>query len=306
MPDHADAGTRFFTESRPQRRAPVAMLAGLLAVVLSGCAATTTTESASEAQPPPLLRQLAAGLPGEYVSVRETDGSAQRLRIDARAGSKARSVGLLMIQSDRDGSNERRYGLQLEPTEVDNRLAGRFAILDRNGQARRSCTMRFHVTSQGLVGQTDPESCQFGEGEESVGVLKEMAIQGRRLTIADRLVDPASGNSLGTDQVIRFLPAVAFSGWLGVREGGDWRVAQDFSLRIGDRVEPLDAADMSLGVAVSLDYYRMERASATTMLRLTATDIETGEVVAESWAEPGSGSIGLALPKLQIGLQNAD
>lgn len=306
MPGETEArySIRIGSSPRPARSGWV--LAALAAIALAGCASTAPTSDDTRDQPPPILRQAAAGLPGEYVSIRDGDRTVQRLRIETRSATAPNALGLLMVQTDRDGSNARRFGLQLEPTDVDHRLAGNFAILDGRGQSRRSCPMRFHVTGEGLVGETDPESCEFGEGDEAVGVLKEIAFGGRRITIADRLVDPDSQASLGADQVIRFLPAVEFSGWLGVRESSDWRVAREFSIRVGQRLEPLDAADMSLGLALALDYYRMEREDAAPMLRLTVVDAESGEVIAESWAEPGSGSIGLALEELQVGLQPPD
>lgn len=305
MPNPAD--TRAGAHARPTI-AGGGLLAVLASLLLVACASTPATDASNQSAkpPPPVLRQLAGALPGTYVSIGGSDRPLQTLSIKLRSGDTPSGLGLLMIQADRDGSDRRRYGLRLEPSDAPNRLDGSFAILDEHGQARRRCAMRFHVTSQGLIGETDPQTCRFGEGDDAVGVLKEIAIQGRRITVADQLVDPESGSALGDDQMIRFLPAVGFSGWLGVREGDDWRVAREFELRVGERVEPLDAADMSLGLVVTLHYDRMETRDAETLLRLTVTDVESGDIVAESWAEPGSASIGLALSDLQVGLARPD
>lgn len=297
MPNHAER-----THTRRRRpRVGTGALTAVLSLLLAGCAATSETPGPSE-EPSGVLQQIGARLPGNYISIRREDRPSQSLLVERRASSEPGSLALSMIQTDADGGNVRRYGLILEPGAIENRLEGRFALLGENGQTRRSCSMAFHLTGKGLVGETDPASCRFGEGPEMVGLLKEIAFDGRRISIGDRLVDPQSGELRGDDRVIHFLPAPAFSGWLGVREGEEWRVARDFSLKMGERIEPIDAAEMSLGVAVELDYYRMERGDADTLMRLTVTEPSTGKVIAESWSEPGSGTIGLALPDLQVGL----
>lgn len=279
-------------------------MVGLVALMLVGCATAPQTSTAPD-RPSPALQQIATRLPGEYVSVREEDRPVQSLRIERRSGSESDRVAFSLIQTDAGGTNERRYGLSLQAAKLENRLDGRFALLNPQGKARRSCPMKFHLTDRGLVGETDPASCRFGEGAETVGLLKEMAFDGRSIRIGDRLVEADSGEPRGEDQVIRFFPARPFSGWLGVREGEEWRIARDFRLRPGVGVEPLDAADMSLGVLIELNYYRMERGNNDILLRLTVTDVESGKTIAESWAAPGSRNIGVALPDFQVGLSIA-
>lgn len=276
----------------------------VLVLVLSACAtAPPTTETEG---PSPLLREIGARMPGEYVSVREENRPVQTLSIGRREDDDSRSLGLSMIQAGADGENVRRYGLKLTPSGLENRLDGEFALLGARGQVRRSCPMDFHASGQAIIGETDPAACRFGDGERSVGLLKEIAFDGRSITIGDRLVDPESGEALGRDRIIRFLPVRDYEGWLGVREGEEWRVARDFALRTGGNAEPLDAADMSLGVSIALGYYRMERGADEALLRLSVTDRRSGVIVAESWAEPGTSTIGIALPDLQVGLRLAD
>lgn len=283
----------------------VRLQAAALFLLLAGCAATP--EPAVEAdRPSPLLQEIAARMPGDYISVQEEAIRAQSLSIERIASAAPRNLGLSLVQSNGQGENVRRYGLKLEPGAIENRLDGEFALLDAQGRTRRSCGMAFHATRQGLIGETDPASCRFGEAEGRVGLLKEIAFDGSRLTIADRLVDPDSGEALGPDRVIRFLPIRVYEGWLGVLEGEEWRVARAFDLRTGASTEPRDAADMSLGVSIALDYYRMERGDDDVLMRLTVTDSQDGELLAESWAAPGSETIGIALPDLQIGLNLPD
>lgn len=293
MPKRPEPG-----QAPDQALRPRAAWALAAALALGGCAVTPSAEEPEHSSA--VLQQIAARLPGDYLSVREDDLGARTLTIERRSGDGVTGLALSMIQSG--GGEVRRYGIRLEPGAMDNRLDGEFALLDSRGSARRSCPMAFHLNEQGLVGETDPASCRFGEESESVGLLKEIAFDGSTLRIGDRLVDPETGEPLGPDQIIRFLPSRAFSGWLGVREGEEWRVARDFKLQTGGDIEPLDAAQMSLGVSITLNYYRMERGSDETLMRLTVTELRTGRVVAESWAAPGSATIGLVLPDLQVGL----
>jgi len=226
--------------------------------------------------------------------------------VERRDAGNHRGLALSLIQAADGDERPRYYGVELEPTDSDSRLTGRFALLGSKGSVRKSCPMQFHITRQGLVGETTPDSCRFGEGNDEIGLLKEFAFDGRGITIGDRLVDLQSDQPQGGDQVIDFLPAHDFNGWLGTFEGGEWRVARDFTLRTGEHAVPLDAADMGFGIALALNYYRMEQSGQQTLMRLTVTDRESGDVIAEAWAEPGSGSLGIALPDLQVGLSAED
>jgi hypothetical protein len=301
MPKHPESRYR----ARVGLQAAAWPAAGLLALVVSGCAAGPEASNQTE-QPPAVLQQIASRLPGDYVSVRDEDRPTQSLTIDQRSARQADAVAFSLIQAGRDDGSERRYGLELAPGALDNRLDGRFALLGPDGRERRSCPMAFHLTDRGLVGETAPDSCRFGDGNDAVGLLKELTFDGMKIRIGDRLVDPETGEPRGRDRVIHFLPVRPFNGWLGVREGDQWRIARDVRLTPGSRVEPRDAAEMSLGVAIALDYYRMERGDSGPILRLTVTDKRSGEVIAESWTGPKSGSIGVALPDLQVGLSIAE
>lgn len=281
------------------------LLIAAFSLGLAGCAATPEAD-VDPARPSPLLQQIASRMPGDYLSVQDDGQRPQSLAIESLPGDAPRSLGLRMVQSDSEGDNVRRYGLKLESTEIENRLAGEFALLDAQGQSRHTCAMTFHATSRRLVGETEPASCRFGDGDDTVGLLKEIAFDGSTITIGDRLVDPESGEALGHDRVIRFMPLRQYEGWLGVREGDEWRVAREFELATGESIEPLDAAEMSLGVRITLDYYRMDRDGDQVLMRLTVLDHRSGKVLAESWATPGSTTLGIVLPDLQVGLRRPD
>lgn len=264
-------------------------------------ATACATSGSSEPELSPALARIQAALPGRYVSVTTDGAPAQELVIETRPGDDSSALAFHMRQRGGPGST-RRFGLKLGRGSGANQFDGEFAPLDSGGNAVRSCAMQFHLRDGGLVGETDPADCRFGEGEQVTGLLKEIAFDGRRLVIGERLVDPQDGSSRSRDEILTFLPAADYTGWLGVRDGDGWRVARELSLAPGGSAEPLDAAEMTLGVDLRLQYYRMDREEQTILLRLTVNDSETGDLLGEAWSEPGSSSIGLALPELQIGL----
>lgn len=274
-----------------------------LVVVASGCA--TAPESGPEEAPANsgLLRQVASRLPGVYVSLSGDDQPVQQLRVEQAGGGEPGTLTLRLVQGGSTEQAKRTFGLRLTPTSMAARLDGELALLDASGATRRSCPMRFQAGGEGLIGETDPSTCRFGEGQEAVGLLKEIAFDGRRLVIGDRLVDPADGETRGDDQVITFLPAPAFEGWAGVRDGDRWRVAEPFRTAPGNEASaPVDAAGMPLGFSVALNYYRYAREDEAILLRLTLSDSTSGKILGEAWAEPGSETIGLALPEIQVGI----
>lgn len=276
-------------------------VAGLPITLLLLAACATSGPSGPEL--PSALARIEATLPGRYVSVTGDGAPAQSLTIESRSGTDPATLDFEMRQRGDDGGT-RRFGLKIGSGSGPNRFDGEFAPLDSVGNAVRSCAMRFHVRDEGLIGETDPAECRFGEGDEATGLLKEIAFDGRRLVIGERLVDPQDGSGRKRDEILTFLPAPDYSGWLGVRDGHgeDWRVARELALAPGEAAEPLDAAEMTLGVRLDLNYYRMERDEEAILMRLTVTDSDSGELIGEAWAAPGSPSIGLALPELQVGL----
>lgn len=275
------------------------------ALTLIGCAAPGEQQPASA--PSPQLEEIERALPGRYLSVVDADGDSpvQLLTVRPQTASDSSAAGFILSQrgTTADGTT-RRFGLILRPGAVANQLEGEFAPLDADGRASQSCDMQFTLGEDGLVGQTDPARCRFGEGDQATGLLKEIAFDGRRLAIGERLLHLADGSTRGRDDVLTFLPAARFTGWAGTREGESWRVAQRLTLQ-PDRnaVEARDAGEMSLGIEIDLQYYRMDRDEQPVLLRLTVRDTESGEVRGQAWSDPGAERIGLALPELQVGLE---
>ncbi len=282
-------------------------LLAIVALVPVAVACTTLPERDQDrAIDAPLLDAPAlAQLPGEYAtSVARGDDEPPVMLEIRETMSDRRDLGYILTQR-RSGENERRFLITLEQATLDgNRVDGGFAPLNADGQVRRECAMRFSVRPDGLSGETDPQECSFGEGDQATGLLKEIAFDGRQLVIGDRLVRLADGSPAADDVIQAFYPIRRFSAWAGRREGGAWQQAEAFELHSGaSRVEPVDAAGMSLDLIVTLTRYRMGDEAGTDILRLSVSDRETGEVLAQSWADPDAESLGVAGPGVQIGLE---
>lgn len=293
-------------DSADRNRHPCMRILTLIAVLaVAGCAASG--RETPDASPSPQLQEIARALPGRYLSVTDSDGHAevQQLTVRPQSVAESQAVGFVLSQrGTNSGDAIRRFGLILRPGAVVNRLEGAFAPLGDDGRASNSCDMQFQLGGSGLVGETDPARCRFGEGKNATGLLKELAFDGRQLVIGERLLSLDDGRTRGRDDVLTFLPAVRFTGWAGIREGGSWRVTNSLALE-PDRaaVEANDASDMSLGFVIDLTYYRMDRDDQPVLLRLTVRDAEDGEVLGQAWSDPGAARIGLALPEIQVGLE---
>ena len=292
----------------PKNPDPVRAVACLLlAAILSACATSPENEERKPQASDSILRELASALPGHYVTPART-GSSERLELEVIAdpASSPGHLRLLMIQTriDRPDDPSRQFEWRLETSNVDHdRLHGSFAPMDPAGRVQRRCSMQVSVRRDGLTSQTNPGECSFGDGEQMTGLLKEIAFDGRQLVIGDRLISLPGGEPMGNDQVTRFMFSRRFTGWAGVRNGGDWRMASTISLQSGmGGIEPHDAAQMDLGLRVELTHYLMSQ-SDQVKLRLSVTDLETGELLGESWADADAQSIGIALPGLQVGLE---
>lgn len=281
----------------------------IAALVGVGCTSSPSRHEAGDDPLPAVLQELGATLPGRYISISEGDDDdvALVLRISVESPSDESALVFILNQQTLSGDDDpRRFLLRMaDDGEGPERLEGEFAPLDRSGSPRRRCAMTFRVREGGLIGETDPESCRFGEGGRATGLLKEIAFDGHQLVIGDRLIELPGGEPAAPDRVHAFYRARSFQGWAGVREGGAWRTAKDFELDPSDaEVVPSDAAGMELGIRIRLSFYRMQHEDGELMLRLTVTDRESGDLLGESWADPDSRSIGLSLPEIQVGLSN--
>jgi hypothetical protein len=275
------------------------------ALLLAACAGAPERPAGPAIGLSPALQELARTLPGHYgTAIERADGSQPlELVIERESLLDPERLAFMLIQSQR-GSAERRFLLGLETADGDSDIEGRFAPVSADGRVGRDCRMQFQLSRNGFSGQTRAEECRFGEGDQATGLIKEIAFDGRQLIIGDRLVRLADGSAAAEDQVQAFFRAHQFRAWAGRREGESWRRSAGFELSsAGSYSEPADAAGMSLGFGIELGLYRMAQ---DTILRLSVIDLDSGDILGESWADPQADQLGLALPDLQVGLERVD
>ena len=290
---------------------PATLLLAGLVVMLAGCAAPPDRES-DEADPASAER-VARMLVGNYAGRASTGTSdadaAELVRLDARIERIGPgSVETSLSQRQGDGP-VRNFILIFRPTAVATRLEGSFSPVDAQGRPAGSCPIEVSVQRDGFVARTDAETCRFGAGGDEVALIKEIAHDGQRLVIGDRVVDPRSGESRMADRVLQLERVRAYSGWAGVRDpgaedsGGAWRVADEISIDSdGLALDPEDAADMPLGITLDLAPYRV-RDGEPPVLRLRVFDSTSGDLLGQAWSDPLAIRIGLALPSVQVGLR---
>ena len=295
--------------------------------LLAGCATIEPADNDAQAAAESGFRQAdraARIMVGRYIGlpVVEADAENQNTDRDSElvllevsvdpASTPGQAVVRIRQRAAMEASaSARQFLLSFRPTGAEaenvlaaNRLQGGFAPLNAAGQVVRSCPLEIIVQPDGFVAQTRAADCRFAGGNGEVTLIKEIAHDGQRLVIGDRLLDAGSGEPVAPDQIIQFDRIQIFSGWAGVREdaSSDWRLASDFRIEsTGIDSVPTDAGGMDLGVSVEIAPYRW-RADEPSVLRLRAFDLETGQLVGQSWANWNASQIGLALPNLQIGL----
>lgn len=286
-----------------RRRRPAAGLTIGLALLLAACAVPPQPEGESEAGLGPAER-VAALLTGRYAGRLRDAPDSSPVVVEVRTERVGvEGVDLVMTQTG-PGREERAFGLRLEPTRVPTRLGGRFAPLDARGSALGACPLSVAVRSDGFVATTDAGSCRFGAGPDSRALVKEIAHNGQRLLIADRVVVPATGEPIGDDRVLELARVRAFEVWAGVRDGAGaaWRIAETLEVfSDGAEHRPVDAAGAPLGFSFELAPHPI-RDGEPPVLRLRVFD-EHGGLLAQAWGDARASRLGIARPDLQIGIR---
>jgi len=271
---------------------------------LAGCAARGGDAAPTEPGLGPAER-VAGLLVGNYAGAARDEDGAQAVLLDAEIVRVAASG--IFVRMDQRAADEtaRSFQLVFEPTRIATRLSGRFSPLDADDAAIGSCPLTVSLRRNGFVATTDGASCRFGQGDRGRALIKEIAHDGQRLVIADRVVRSDSGEPVGSDRVLEFERVRSFTGWSGVREveAGPWRVSRPLRVRSDGVVHrPVDAAGVGLGFSFELAPHRV-RADESPVLRLRVFDDETGALLSQAWADPQTGRLGVALPDLQLGLR---
>ncbi|MBY6205491.1 hypothetical protein [Halomonas denitrificans] len=277
------------------------LLPAVALAALVGCAGTPQ-RATDPSQPGPDI--VAERLIGRYVG-QSPGREALPVALTIRRQSVPGVVPVIIeLAQQAAGEAARRFAVSIAPTAVPFRVEGVFAPLGADDAAVGDCPLTGTIRDDGVVLTTDATTCRFGSGDADVGLVKEIAFDGERLLIADRVV-AADGASRGDDRVIEFLPVHRYRGWAGRRDdGGDaWRRAEDVALTSDGRSAALlDAAGMPLGVEVELAPY-WPGADGAVLLRLRAFDAETGAPIGQAWADTGARALGLAVEDFQVGLE---
>lgn len=282
------------------------LLAGPI-VVLTGCAAP---DREKDAQPGLQAAERVAGmLSGRYAGRAQGSDSdeavpGQLVRLDAGVARMGTDGVEVSMSQRRDEGVARNFLIVFRPTALATRLEGHFSPLDAEGRPAGACPIEVSVLRDGFAARTDPGTCRFGTGDDEVALIKEIAHDGERLIIGDRVVDPNSGETVLPDQVLEFQRVHRYAGWAGVSDSGaSWRVAAEIQLESdGLGLDPEDAAGMPLGITLDLAPYRV-RQDDPPVLRLRVFDSDSGELLGQSWADPQATRLGVAVPGVQVGLR---
>lgn len=285
------------------RHRPTAAVCGA-ALLLSACAAgPDPTPAPSE---PGAAEGVARLWEGEYVGRARGDAASELVRM--QVGLERAEPGaaeLAVLQSD--GGDRRRFRIGLAATRLATRLSGSFAPLNADGEPLGSCPLSVRIRASGFVASTSAETCRFDRGGSALGLVKEIAHDGARMIIADRVVDADSGEAVQPDRVIELHRVRTFEAFAGVRAAGDdaWRVARRFRVRSDGGVhEPADAGGMPLGLRLELAPY-LDAEGGAVALRLRVFDAGDGELLGQAWADPAAAQLGIAVPGVQVGLRAA-
>lgn len=288
-------------------RARAALVPALIVALAQGCALAPSTGNDSEVEG--AAGRLAGLLAGEYTA---RDGSSapgaarHELTITRLAGASMDQP-VLQLRQFRDGEPVRADRLVLQPGP-DATVVQR--VLRRNGsgwQALEGCEVHWRPVADGFRGETRGDGCRF-RNPRTDGVVtleRRWHATGRRLGLEERYRgDGERGLQLAFERVrwFRGVAGVRARGPDG-RGTGEWRVERELRLHDGGALREFpDAAGGELAL-------RLERldgpGSRVSMLRLEVLDAATGEVMAQAWAPPDAGRIGLHLGWLQVGLEAA-
>jgi len=282
------------------------LLMACIALVLAACTSAPVRDDSTDAIPASteLLEAFVTALPGRFRSATRLDDPEPGVLMltDLRAVDDS-AIALEFIQP-RDDDN-RGFVLVLERHSIGPFIAGQFVPVQADGTlSTRTCPMRFRLLQGLLSGETDPVTCRFGSAENSVGLLKEVAVTVDQIVIADQLTGPDRRSNESPD-VLRLHRLARFRGNVRVRDneiGSAWRMAEPVELEAGmPAAEPVDAAGMGLDVGVAMRLVEGQ-AAGQPLLYLQIDEVLSGKVIGQAWADAQAGRIGLALDRIQIDL----
>ncbi len=279
------------------------ILTAFAGLLVAGCTAIAQREAAL---PEPVtraaeLQSRLSRLVGQFGSAIRLDEPSVAVMMNVAPGPANDETWVLeFLQTTKD--TERGFLLVFERAVSVDQITANFIPLQPDGSvSQQSCRMQFRLLPGLLTGETEPQNCRFGEGENSIGLLKEIALSDRQIIIADRLI-ASTGSVDRTTDILRLHRLDSFSGSLRRRVADDqsWRLSEPVLLDVaGATVEPIDAASMSLDVQIRLLLVEGREAGAP-LLYLQATDPASGRVIGQSWADAQVRQIGMALDIIQV------
>ncbi|HMA99221.1 MAG TPA: hypothetical protein VKO38_07195 [Wenzhouxiangella sp.] len=277
----------------------------LSAILLAACTTPATRNQSSVVNVPGAsqLEVFVTALPGRFLSATRLDQPEAGVMMAVNVREIADDA-IALEFSEQQEARQRGFVLVLERNSSLPFIEGQFTPVQADGTlSTRTCPMRFRLLQGLLSGETDPLTCRFGDAENSVGLLKEVALTGNQIIIADQLLGPGQSADDAPD-VIRLHRMASFRANVRSRESSEaaWRVAEPLDLAAGaSAYEAVDAAGMGLDVAVRLRLVQGLQ-PGDPLLYLQLNNTSTGAVMGQAWADAQARRIGLALDQAQIDL----
>ncbi|GEM_PF-6974234 len=202
-----------------------------------------------------------------------------------------------------DDRSKRRFLIRV--SEQNGQLVSSFSPMGRPASASPSCPLRWQLARSDrgtgrqpvLLGRTDVTTCQFGSAEAPMALLKEIAFDGERLRVADRVMGPNPSQDAPAPQVTEFFTRARFRGTIGIEEGELTRASPPVELATdGQPHSAADAAGMPLGVVVAIDRVYIGQ---TVKLRLMVSEAGSNRVLGQALSDPNSDTLGWANQTVQ-------
>ncbi len=292
------------TDAVARKRVTSLMLASCGALWLVGCATTNppTDPPASAAPSGPALSTFDQWL-GSYRSLDETALNLEITR-EPQAPALTQTRRYVWTQwADGSEATPRRFVITMD--HQGESLESSFAPLTEQASRARRCPINWQMTTGALgqpavLGLTTATECRFPQAEGELGLVKEWSFDGKRIQVADQLVDMTTGEPRQEPQLIEFVRVQRYTGWAAVADGDAWRVDEGVvALTDGQRRATRDAADMPLGIAITLE---RQEATGSPSLHLVISEAETGEVLGQAWSASDADKIGWANEHIQVEL----
>lgn len=270
-------------------------------LVVGACATAPRTERADPQgdatdPPSPPLAVFDQWL-GRYASPTE---DPLQLAITAQDASDNERVFVWTQHPVDEAADARRFVIRV--AAVGDRLESTFAPLSADAQGATRCPLRWQIArgdngQPSLLGRTDASTCQFGPDQAPTSLIKEIAFDGQRIRVADRLVPSTDTETPPPPQITEFIATTRYTGTVGVLDGDAWRVSEPMALTTDGRRRALrDAAGMPIGLAVALDRVYL---GDGLRLRLVVSNADSDRVVGQAWADSDTQAIGWTSPEIQ-------